>query len=83
MRLVAIANRTPEHGERAFREAGIEQNRAEQVRVDAEGGEVHEGQRQPLGERHRLGLLFGPRGEADRVRDRLAIHLLGHQSLTI
>ena len=25
MRLVAIANRTPEHGERAFREAGIEE----------------------------------------------------------
>src|SRR5437660_1996416 len=25
MRLVAIANRTPEHGERAFREAGIKQ----------------------------------------------------------
>src|SRR5438876_8137895 len=24
MRLVAIANRTPEHGERAFREAGVE-----------------------------------------------------------
>ena len=24
MRLVAIANRTPEHGERAFREAGIQ-----------------------------------------------------------
>src|SRR2546429_7579806 len=24
MRLVAIANRTPEHGDRAFREAGVE-----------------------------------------------------------
>src|SRR5262250_1624621 len=31
MRLVAIANRTPAHGERAFREAGF----AEWVRVDA------------------------------------------------
>jgi len=32
MRMVAIANRTPEHGERAFREAGMEQwIRAESV----------------------------------------------------
>jgi predicted homoserine dehydrogenase-like protein len=37
MRLVAIANRTAEHGERAFREAGVEQwSRVESAR-DAEG----------------------------------------------
>ena len=34
MRLVAIANRTPEHGERAFREAGVEQwSRVESARA--------------------------------------------------
>jgi len=33
IRLVAIANRTPEHGERAFREAGVEQwNRVDSAR---------------------------------------------------
>ena len=32
MRLVGIANRTPQHGERAFREAGIERQRHYWVR---------------------------------------------------